>query len=88
MTDMNGTASSNYSSRVSLSLHALGQTFPLSKIGPGYVVPTTPLDLPPCPAQVVMTVDEQPRCWDVRLVDGAVPYDEQVRFLELPRVPS
>lgn len=72
----------SYSSRITLTLYAEGRSIPLSKIGPGYVVPTDPIELPKCFAKVVMTVDERPRIWDVHLIHGAVPYDDQVAAVD------
>jgi hypothetical protein len=71
---------SDYSSEVRLRLEAEGRVWPLAKIGGGKIVPSTALELPSCDAVVVMTVDGLERRWDVRLVDGACPFDADVRI--------
>ncbi|MGH7128803.1 MAG: hypothetical protein ACREIV_09550, partial [Planctomycetaceae bacterium] len=55
------------------------KTWPLSKIGPGHVVPKEPMELDPCDAEIVMTVDGDERRWAVYLIDGAVPFDRVIR---------
>jgi hypothetical protein len=64
---------SDYSAAVRLYLEAEGQTWPLAKMGRNHVVPACRIDLPPCDAVVVMTVDGAERRWNVRLIDGATP---------------
>lgn len=70
---------SDYSSDVSLHLEAEGQVWPLAKIGPDHVVPRERFDLPPCDAEIVMTVDGDERRWRVRLVRGVCYFDSTVR---------
>ena len=70
---------SDYSAVVSLRLEAEGQSWPLAKMGKDHVVPAVRIELPPCDAVVVLTVDGDERRWNVRLVDGASPIDLDVR---------
>jgi hypothetical protein len=70
---------SDYSAEVRLRLEAQGKSWPLAKIGKNHVVPAGELELPPCDAVIVMTVDGNERRWDVRLVDGASPIDFDIR---------
>jgi hypothetical protein len=70
---------SDYSAEVHLQLEAEGRVWPLAKIGKDHIVPAEKLELPPCDAVVVMTVDGSERRWNVRLIDGASPIDFDVR---------
>jgi hypothetical protein len=70
---------SDYSADVRLQPEAQGQVWPLAKIGRDRIVPSEAIELPPCDAVVVMTVDGSERRWSVRLVDGASPLDTDVR---------
>jgi hypothetical protein len=70
---------SDYSAVVSLRLEVEGQSWPLAKMGKDHVVPAARIELPPCDAVVVLTVDGDERRWNVRLVDGASPIDVDVR---------
>jgi hypothetical protein len=70
---------SDYSAVVRLELEADGRTWPLAKMGRGHVVPASKIELPPCDAVVIMTVDGSERRWNVRLIDGATPIDHDIR---------
>jgi hypothetical protein len=70
---------SDYSAEVRLQLEAQGKVWPLAKMGRGHIVPSAPIELPPCDAVVMMTVDGSERRWNVRLVDGASPFDTDIR---------
>lgn len=59
-----------YSSTVQLELHALGRIFPLAEIGPDSVYLREPAAIPPCEAEVIMTIDGRQRTWRVDLPDG------------------
>ena len=52
---------SDYSADVRLQLEAQGQVRPLAKIGRDHIVPSGAIELPPCDAVVVMTVDGSER---------------------------
>jgi hypothetical protein len=64
---------SDYSADVRLRLEAEGRTWPLAKMGKNHVVAACPIELPPCDAVVILTVDGAERRWNVRLIDGATP---------------
>jgi len=70
---------SDYSAEVRLQMEAQGRIWPLAKIGKDHVVPAGQIELPPCDAVVIMTVDGSERRWDVRLVDGVSPIMGDVR---------
>lgn len=71
----------NYSAVIHLRLEAMGKCWPVSKLGPDCFFPSKPLELDPCHAEIVMTVDGEERRWKVRLIDGAVPFDSKVRIV-------
>ena len=70
----------DYSADVRLRLEAGGRTWPIAKLGPDHFVPSGRLDLPPCNADIVLTVDGKERRWSVQLIDGACPLDSEVRI--------
>ena len=78
----------HYSSDLSLTLLAEGQEIAVAKLGPGYVVLSKGVELPPCEARIVMTVDDRTHFWPVRLPEGSVPFEETVRTEEMDRVLS
>ena len=69
----------HYSSDVRLFLSVGDRSWRLSAIGPDHFVPRDSIDLKPCHGEVIMTVDGDERRWKVFLVDGAVPFDTEVR---------
>lgn len=71
---------SNYSAEITLSLEVNGHAWPLAMIGPDSFVPKQPIQLDPCDAEIVMTIDGKERRWPVRLIDGATPFDKDVRI--------
>jgi hypothetical protein len=71
----------HYSPEVKLTLLANGQTISLSRLGPDYVVPRSPLELPVCRGEVVMSLDGQETRWNVQLMNGAVPFEERIGIL-------
>lgn len=68
----------HFSADVQLELRAAGRSCELAAIGPHEITLREPIDLPPCDAEIVMTVDGEPTHWKVRLVNGAVPFDRVV----------
>lgn len=74
-----------YSANVTLILRVGDQTFNLAKIGPDCLVLRTPMELPPCCGEIIMTVDGHERRWPIRLHNGAVPFDEDVEFEDIPQ---
>ncbi|MBW3542082.1 MAG: hypothetical protein KY476_17570 [Planctomycetes bacterium] len=70
-----------YSSDVELKLVVEGSEYRLAQIGPGFIMFRDTPRLPQCMAEIVMTVDGREQRWPVRLVDGAVPFDEAVRAI-------
>jgi len=74
-------ANQRFSSDVRLSLVAAGQIFALSQIWPGHITLRQPAHLPVCDGEVVMDVDGREQRWQVRLVDGVQPFDDEVRVM-------
>ena len=70
-----------FSSDVCLSLVVDDQTYALSQIWPGHIALKQRASLPVCDAVVVLDVDGQERRWQVRLVDGVQPFDDEARVM-------
>ncbi|MBC7821709.1 MAG: hypothetical protein IAG10_32895 [Planctomycetaceae bacterium] len=68
-----------FSSEVDLQMIVGNQTLSVSKIGPERLTLEQPTFLPPCEAEVVLTVDGQTSRWTVRLPDGASAESRQVK---------
>lgn len=60
----------HYSAEVRLYLETSKGTFSLAQIGPNDVIFAKPVDLPPCDAEVVMSIDGTVTRWPVRLANG------------------
>lgn len=71
-----------HSADVRLELVAEGRSIPLAKIGPETVFATAPVDLPPCDAQVIMSVDGRVEQWNVRLSRGADPRERTIAICD------
>lgn len=65
-----------------LDLYVAGGTHSLHEIGPGMVCLREPLDLAPCDAIVVMTVDGQRHEWPVYLPDGLSANSREARTID------
>ncbi len=69
-------AVSRYSSVVDLRLVlADGQIYPLSQIGPDFVILESPRTLPPGPATIVMVLDGNERRTDIVVLEPSEPSD-------------
>ena len=71
---------SEYSSNVQLRLVANGRSWPVAKLGPDHFVPSERLELLPCDAEIIMTVDGDERRWNVRIVEGACIFKTVVKI--------
>ena len=60
----------SHSALVTLELRAAGQCIPLAQMAHDFVIPVEPVDLPPCEAEIVMTVDGEPTRMRVSLREG------------------
>lgn len=74
--------SASRSATVDLQLHANGQVIPLAQVAHDFAIPTEPVDLPACEAEIVMTVDGEVTRMPVHLRDGAM---DDVRRIALSR---
>jgi hypothetical protein len=72
----------DFSPKLELRLEADGKSWPLAKLGSDHFVPDEhcKIELDPCDAKIVMTVDGDEQVWRVRLVHGAVPFEQSVRI--------
>lgn len=59
------------------------QVLSVSKIGPELLTLESAVSLPPCEADVVLTVDGQASRWTVRLPEGASANSRQVKTEQL-----
>jgi len=65
----------HHSAKVALFLEASGEVYPLSTVGPTYVVLRSPADIPSCFGEIRVFVDGSERVWPV-VIGGAVPFDD------------
>lgn len=75
----------DYSPDIRLRLEADGRSWPVSKLGPDHFVPSQEIELQPCNGQIVMSIDGEEHIWKVRLLHGAVPFDETVSITYRPK---
>lgn len=68
-----------FSADVQLELAVNGRRLPLAQIEPGQITLREAVELEPCRAEIVMTIDGHQHRWPVLLVDGAVPFEPVVR---------
>jgi hypothetical protein len=47
-----------------------GCALPVAQLGPKFLVLRTPVDHPPCDAEIAMSIDGEESRWAVRLVNG------------------
>lgn len=59
-----------YSAKVRLTLLVEEASLDLAEIGPELIYLRHPIDLPPCDATILMTVDGREHRWKVYLPDG------------------
>ena len=60
----------SHSALVTLELHAAGKCIPLAQIAHDFAIPVEPIDLPPCEAEILMTIDGRPTRMPVSLHEG------------------
>jgi hypothetical protein len=72
----------DFSPALELRLEAEGKSWPLAKLGADHFFPDErcAIELGPCDARIVMTVDGDEHSWRVRLVHGAVPFERSVKI--------
>lgn len=70
-----------FSTNVELRLLVGEREFPLSHVGPGYVIFREAVDLPPGEAMLSIMVDGDDRQRCVRLPHGVQPFDMQARIV-------
>lgn len=72
-----------FSSEVDIQMIVDEQVLSVSQIGPEQLTLEFPVSLPPCEADVVLTVDGQASRWTVRLPEGASAESRQVKTEQL-----
>lgn len=68
-----------YSANVTLSLHAMGRSLDLAKVGPDRITFRVPTELPPCDAVLSVCIDGNTTEQRLRLPDGASVDSASVR---------
>jgi hypothetical protein len=61
----------SHSARVTLELRAAGQRIPLAQMAHDFVIPVESVELPPCEAEILMTIDGKPTQMRVSLHEGS-----------------
>ena len=61
----------SHSALVTLELRAVGQCISLAQMAHDFVIPVEPVDLPPCEAEILMTIDGTPTLMSVSLHEGS-----------------
>ena len=59
-----------HSAQVKMRLLVNGSSIPILQMGPDFLLVDAPINHPPGAASVVLEVDENLRCWNVRLPAG------------------
>lgn len=59
-----------HSADVRIHLHVNGFVLPVAQLGPEFLVLRTPVDHPPCDAEIAMSIDGHESRWAVHLVNG------------------
>ena len=72
-----------FSSDVDIQMIVGDEVLSVSKIGPELLTLKSAVSLPPCDAEVVLTVDGQISRWTVRLPEGASSESRQVKTVQL-----
>lgn len=67
-----------HSSRVVMRLLVNGDSFAINQMGRDFILLETPWDHPPGAAKIMMRVDEDESCWDIRLPEGISKNSERV----------
>ena len=61
----------SHSAVVTLELRAAGKCVPLAQLAHDFAIPVQSVDLPPCEAEILMTVDGNPTLMRVSLHEGS-----------------
>jgi hypothetical protein len=80
--------STGYSSNVTARLLVAGKVYEVWKAGPDSIFLRTPVDLPPCDGEVVITVDGCEARHRVHLPGGASVAERRVVTVDLSRLPA
>lgn len=59
-----------FSADVRIHLHVDGQALSVSHLGPDFLILRTPMDHPPCNAEITMSIDGHESRWTVYLSNG------------------
>lgn len=59
-----------HSADVRIHLHVNGSILPVAQLGPEFLVLRTPVDHPPCDAEIALSIDGNESRWAVHLLDG------------------
>ena len=76
--------SGSHSADVRMQLSVNGQTLKIGQLGPEFIILDDPIDLPPCEAEITMSVDGRERRWAVWLVNGISTGEPRVEISALP----
>jgi len=64
------TKSDSYSADVRIHLHVNGNALPVAQLGPSFLILRTPMEHPPCDAEITMSIDGHESSWAVHLING------------------
>lgn len=59
-----------HSADVRIHLHVNGCVLPVAQLGPEFLVLRTPVDHPPCDAEIALLIDGDESRWSVHLPNG------------------
>ncbi len=59
-----------HSADVRIHLHVNGCVLPVAQLGPEFLILRTPVDHPPCDAEIAMSIDGHESRWSVHLLNG------------------
>ncbi len=59
-----------HSADVRIHLHVNGCVLPVAQLGPEFLVLRTPIDHPPCDAEIALSIDGHDSRWAVHLPNG------------------
>ena len=59
-----------HSADVRIYLHLNGYVLPVAQLGPEFLILRTPIDHPPCDAELAMSIDGDESRWSVHLPHG------------------
>ena len=71
---------SGYSAQVRMTLVVNGHTLDVAQLASRFLILASPVDHPPAPAEVLLSVDGQQTRWPVFLDDGISPAVKKTRI--------